>query len=271
MPVTPAHAVVALPSWRGGRWWAAAVVAGSVAPDLSRFWPFVRDGSATAGLHDAAHSLFGALTIDLVAGVALLVAWVFLVRPTLVDVGPDVVVARLATPATRPTGWPLVLGTTLAVLAGALSHVALDAAVDRELGQWSMPVFESMSGGRILQYALSVLGVAWLGWEVVRFLRRPRHPAPRLIGPVGRALVVTALAAVAVAAGCGRLSEFASPREGIRLYGTMAFQGSVRAVSVLGLVVLVGSAVWSGGARRRRVRRAGMHAGACAGEVGAAR
>ena len=77
MPFTPSHAVAILPFARTPLP-AAALVIGSMAPDLQYFVPL--------GLtRHASHSWPGIITIDLPIGIAALLLWVFLLRGPVLD------------------------------------------------------------------------------------------------------------------------------------------------------------------------------------------
>jgi hypothetical protein len=187
VPLTLAHPAAVL--WLRRRLPLPALVAGALAPDLAYHLPVPGGG--------AAHALIGPVTIDLLLGGALLLAW-YAVRAPLADLAPGVV--RGAAPAPRRADLPRV---AVAIVVGAATHVLWDLLTHLHsplVQGW--PVLRTRVAGphelfNVIGYASSALGLAVV---VVAVLRTPRGPAGRrLIGPRARALAVAAVVAAAVA------------------------------------------------------------------------
>lgn len=270
MPVTPAHVVVAIPAWRRRRWWAAALAAGSIAPDLPHFVPIDPSSEGAKHARELTHTLVGAATIDVAAGLLLLVIGVTVLWPAVLEFAPDAFVGRVSPPPRRPRGRPLVVGSVLAVLVGCLVHVMLDAFTHLRMGRWPTPVFGHSTGGQIAQGVLSFLGLMWLAWEAVRFADRPREHVVHVHAPVERGMVLLAMGAIAVVAGYGRATEIVSGKSGVWLYGTLAFHAALRAISVLSILVVVGAGLWVG-ARSWSARRAERYVRPRSGRAGDSR
>ncbi|TQM62650.1 DUF4184 family protein [Humibacillus xanthopallidus] len=80
MPLTPSHAVVAIPLRRLGLP-LGAVAVGAMSPDAAVFVPWVFDYAVT-------HSLIGVVTTDLAVGVVVVSAWWAWLRAPVVDLLP---------------------------------------------------------------------------------------------------------------------------------------------------------------------------------------
>src|SRR3982751_6325377 len=121
MPFAPSHVAAALPFLRTPLL-PAAVVVGTVAPDIPYYLPLVIPRELT-------HSLLGLVTVDLGFGVLGALAWWFVLREAVVDLLPRVIgtrIPRVERMAWRPArwGWPLTIALLLlSVLVGAATHL----------------------------------------------------------------------------------------------------------------------------------------------------
>ena len=166
MPFTVSHAAAVLPLavGRPGRTLVpTALVIGSMVPDLPYFVPPYLGAVWT-------HAVYGPVTIDLVAGLALLAIWHFLLVRPLTDFVPTWVGRRLPQPLPLRGRWGW---AALSVVIGAYTHVLLDAfthpgrwAVDRLA--WLNVLVGPLPAHKWLQYGLGVLGLLILAvWAVV--------------------------------------------------------------------------------------------------------
>ena len=97
MPFTPSHAAAILPFLRSPLP-AAALVVGSVVPDLPSFVP--------PGVpRDLSHSLPGVPVVDLPMGIAALALWYLLLRAPVVGLAPAWLRLRLPPGPRIPAGW----------------------------------------------------------------------------------------------------------------------------------------------------------------------
>ncbi|GAA5152459.1 DUF4184 family protein [Nocardioides marinquilinus] len=178
MPVTFAHpAAVLLLRWTPLP--LAAMVVGSMAPDLPLFLRWQAGYRVT-------HDPLGVVTVDVLVGLALLLAWTTCLRGALLDVSPQWVRARVD-PQHRlsPTAWAL---APLGLALGAATHVVWDAFTHRNRWgtrsvDWLVAEHAGMAGHRWAQYGSGVVGLTVLGvvvWLTLRG-RRPHEPAPRLL------------------------------------------------------------------------------------------
>ncbi|MDX6259516.1 MAG: hypothetical protein QOH84_1204 [Kribbellaceae bacterium] len=189
MPFTLAHPAAVLPLLRRP-FLPAALVAGSMAPDLPYFLRAAGITSTTAGdwyepLLNATHthSLSG-LPIDLLYAVALVLAY-WMIRAPITALLPS----RLAIPSpeqppskARYAGWLIISAIT-----GVATHLLWDALTETDL----------IPGQRLLQYASTALGlviVAWYLWKHRAQLRTHDDPSPHLTQAVRR-LAMTILIA----------------------------------------------------------------------------
>ncbi|MCZ4100943.1 DUF4184 family protein [Streptomyces sp. H39-C1] len=264
MPFTLSHAAAVLPGLRRdgsarGPLVAAALVAGSFAPDIPYFAASVVSGVFRFG--HVTHSPAAVPTLDPLIAAGLVGGWLFL-RDPLLALLPEGWQGRTATLfsgdrrpwSARTAGW-FWLSTTI----GATTHVGWDTFT--HYGRWGvrmLPVLNTVVHGQQLyqwlQYGSSATALLVLAAFTARALRAaPKEPPPaRLprLTPRGRGGVVTLLAGCAVAGSVVRcLREYA-----------------VRAPSSLGDVVptaafgtgagLAGGALlYAAAARLRRRRR----------------
>ncbi|MCH8629189.1 DUF4184 family protein [Arsenicicoccus piscis] len=175
MPFTLAHPAAVLPLRRTGLPM-LALVAGSVAPDLVLF---VHVGVS----YHQTHSLVGVLTWDVLIGVLLAAAWVWLLWGPLVDAAPGSLRDRLPHPHRTGPRWWLIAVPTFAI--GAATHVLWDSFthVDGwwvQRAQWlrdgTPPVY------KLSQYASGAVGLAIIAvacWMLLR--RRPVVPVARVL------------------------------------------------------------------------------------------
>ncbi len=246
MPFTVSHAAAVLPlaTGRPGRVLVpAALVIGSMVPDLPYFIPPYRGGSWS-------HAASGPVTIDLIMGLVVLVVWQLLLYRPLVDFAPRWVGERLPEPRPiRRVGW---LWAAVSVVIGAGTHVLLDsfthpdrwgtirlAALNAYAGP--LPVYEW------LQFALGVLGLIILaGWATSRLRAAQPRPLVSMISTGQRRLawLLTAtvfLGAMAVNAILGLL-------QGLRLE-YVAFQAVTGAMSLAAATGIVLCLIWQLAAR----------------------
>jgi Domain of unknown function (DUF4184) len=217
MPVTPAHAALALPLSRAAPALPlAALVIGTLSPDfeyLVRLSPTGRFAHSPVGL------------VAFCVPVALLAwgLWCAVVRPALVSLLPPGMALATSRGASGAGRSPMALAGLGAVAAflGALSHVFWDAFTHAD--GWAVAHLPALGGEatvvwplgvrryKVLQYVSSAAGMAVLAaWGVqwvVRFPPRDRLFAP---GQAGRSAGVV-LALLGVAAGAGVLNALRAP------------------------------------------------------------
>ncbi len=185
MPFTLAHPAAALPLKRflGRRGVPAALVIGSLVPDLPYFLPLSEHASRTF-----AHRPLALLWFCLPAGCALWLLFEAVLRQPLTALLPTALRRRLPEAggfAWREVAWPSV---ALSALLGAATHLAWDSLTKEQ-----SPVLEVVPalrvglfpvGGdtlhlyRLLQHASTVAGIALLALWTARWWRRtPARPA----------------------------------------------------------------------------------------------
>ena len=177
----------------------SALVVGSMAPDAF-YYVLVRVPLTT-------HTLWSAVTVDVLIGLVLLAFWQLVLRGPVVAAAPVALRERLSAPPARPTSRAdrarraaLVL-VSLAV--GSLTHVVWDAFTHggrwgTALVPWLEQVHGPLEGYRWAQHASTVVGAGLLAWWLVRWWRT----TPRRAEPERRTVVpphVAVLAWVAVA------------------------------------------------------------------------
>lgn len=201
MPFTVAHAAAALPLSRLSRTRLpmAALMIGAMSPDFGYFPPLEVARMST-------HNLPGVLQFCLPAGLVVWLVYVLLVERPTIALLPDAWRTRLA-PSTMSL--PLIAFACLAIMLGALTHIAWDAfthastpVVDAlppladvrvDLGHRTMPLY------RFLQYLSSVFGMAALGVWALRLRRLPALPAAQVVpGTSMRARIAACIALVVV-------------------------------------------------------------------------
>lgn len=188
MPITPAHAVVALPFVRTPLL-PAAIAIGAMAPDLPLFL------RGTVLTYDLTHT--NVVVTGLLA-LALLALWYAVVRPAVRELSPAWLARRLPEEwdATGLRAWnairaprrgaqhavwrdPLVFGVlvVLSTLLGVVSHIVWDAFTHAD--RWGVGLVPALDeewgpllGFKWLQYGSGVLGLGVLGWYAIRWLSR---------------------------------------------------------------------------------------------------
>jgi hypothetical protein len=189
MPFTISHTAAVLPFLRHFRRWrvASALVIGSMAPDFGFLLPWRMPRFET-------HSAIALLTFSLPAG--LVTYWLFqrVIKSAVREVLPDGAYQRSQESAaiadTRsPWQWAI---AALAILAGALTHLVLDAFThEGARGVHMLPVIDDwlidvaghrLPGTRFLQDASSVVGMILVVFLLVRALRKPDAGAAQELG-----------------------------------------------------------------------------------------
>jgi hypothetical protein len=248
MPFTGSHPAAVLPLLRSAMP-ASALVVGSMAPDLPLYAPMPYSS-------ELSHQLVGAFTVDLLAGLALFVAWHALIGPVVVAYSPVALRRRLpeSVPASlgtfvRPRG--RLLWVVAALVTGALTHVAWDAFTHadgwavRHLPRLSdrvgpLPAYEWA------QYASGLIGaVLILGWFVQWWRTHPDITDPSRRHSTGRArtrAVSYALVAAGITLGTGYGLWYGWHRpDPVR---SMFFFATTRGIGA-GLMVVLGLAIVS--------------------------
>lgn len=125
MPITPAHAVVAIPLRRLGLP-VGALAIGSMVPDVAVFLPRVFP-------YDLTHSARGVVTVHLAVALVTLVAWWRWLREPVIDLLPRVLRERI--PLRSPPGgrrrW-FRARVVVALLLGGATHVLWDSFTHEE-------------------------------------------------------------------------------------------------------------------------------------------
>jgi hypothetical protein len=242
MPVTPAHAALALPLSRvAPALPLAPLVIGTLSPDFEYLLRLAPTGRF-------AHSLLGLVVFCVPVSLLVWGMWRAIVRPAfarLLPPGMAVGMSECARGTPRSVAALVGLGA-LAALLGALSHVAWDAFTHANGSAVAhLPVLrgEASLGGllgvrwyRVLQHASSVAGmgviVAWGARWVASAPRPARAFAP---GQAARSLGVV-LALLGTAAGTGTLNALRASSD--RLATVLGF-GAVGAMAGLVLAALV--------------------------------
>ncbi|WP_345710875.1 DUF4184 family protein [Kineococcus glutinatus] len=200
MPFTPSHVAAVLPLLRTPLP-AAALVVGSISPDIPYYLPGAR--------HWPTHTAWAVPTVDLALGALAWVLWHGLLCGAVVHLAPRWVRARLAgrvvvglAPRVRSARQVALVAAALVV--GAATHVLWDDFT--HAGRWGtahVPVlaerWAGLAGYRWAQYAGGVLGAVLVVWWVRRWWRR----TPAVAVPVRprSPLVWGALSGAATAAG----------------------------------------------------------------------
>ncbi len=207
MPLTPAHVAAVLPAgrWTSGRpGWTAAVVAGSMAPDLPYFLPSaLRDASPVDLSRVATHSLPALPTTAAVLGLLAALLWDRAFEPVVRDALPRPVAGRLGSTGPRAS-WRDLPTLYLWAVAGVATHDLWDSfthasgPVTERVG-WLRSEVAGVPVWSWLQLASSAVGLlAVVGWAVVVVRGRPVRPVARVAGwlpAAGAAIGVLALAA----------------------------------------------------------------------------
>ena len=163
----------------------AALVIGSMVPDLPYFVPIHRGSDWT-------HAAYGPFTIDLVLGMAVLAVWHLVLYRPLCDFAPWWISERLPERSELSGarwGWAAV-----SVTIGALTHVVLDTFTHPgRLGTTQVGVLTGYLGPlpvyKWFQFGLGALGLIILvGWAGHWLARAPMRPVPTAITVAHRRL-----------------------------------------------------------------------------------
>lgn len=244
VPFTPCHAAAVLPFVRTPLV-PSALVVGSTAPDAF-YYLLVRAPVET-------HTLWSALTVDVVIGAVLLALWQAVLRRPVVAAAPAALRDRIPAPHVDRTasGRARRAGLVLLSLAvGSLTHVVWDAFTHRgrwgvELVPWLGEVHGPLEGYRWAQYGSGVVGAAVLAWWVVRWYRRtPRRgerrgdEVPARAAALGWVAVLAAAVVVGVVAGGAQLlGDAPDPRGAAFVAATRGGAAAAAVATVLALVV----------------------------------
>jgi hypothetical protein len=241
MPFTLAHPAAVWPLTRT-RLPVAAMVAGSVAPDLPMF-------AGLRGAYGFTHSPLGAVTADLAMSVIGVALWFALLRDPLVDLGPAALRERFRASARYGAReWRLVVP---AAVLGTVTHLTWDSFThDGRWGArhvaWLHELHGSHTGASWAQYGCSAAGIVvvvlWAGLAVRRL---PRTVRPARVPALGvRAL--TALLVLTVGSGVAAAITTAAPGPGHWLA-----QAAVVGTIMLVFGVLVVAGLWQVATSRR--------------------
>ena len=254
MPFTASHPAAVLPFFGRAGLVPAALVIGSMAPDLPYFLQLGSDSSVT-------HSVAGVVTVDLFMGLLAFVTWQGLVVPAAVALAPAGVRARTGAPAPlrRFVAGRRVTALLVASLAlGSLTHVVWDTFTHAnrwgtEHVGWLNTQHGLLPGYHWAQYGSGVLGLLILAWAVGAWWRRT-PPAAELATPGGSPRLAlacwVALTVSASVAGLAGLAVALAHDEGLRraMFRAATWGGGAGLLVVLGVSVLY--------ARQRRRRPA---------------
>jgi hypothetical protein len=185
MPFTVSHVVAVLPL-RRSRLPTAALVAGSLSPDLPLFIPWPADTNYT-------HTLVGTVIADPIAGLFLLAVWHQLLRPAIPRMAPTELRRRIASrPAQaqgdRPQGIRGIVALWAGLVIGALTHVGWDAFTHHQLWgpthlPWLNRQFGPLPWYEWAQHLSSLLGLIVLAFVAVSWWRRNTPKLPNQLAP----------------------------------------------------------------------------------------
>jgi Domain of unknown function (DUF4184) len=255
MPFTPSHAAAVLPLV-GTRLSPAALVIGSVAPDLPYFLPL-----SVRGL---THSPLGIVTIDLAIGIVVFAAWIAFLRAPALDYSPNWLRQRIDPKPRWRAEQPGMAGvaTTAALLVAALligitTHVVWDLFTHEGWFTDVAPAFNAMLGPAHivvwLHLASSVVGAAIIAIWARRWVRRvPEDPDLRPSKLTDRARRTTWIVLVTLTILAALVTWLTSLALGYSAvdWGIL-FLASIFAISVSGAVLLVLCIIWHFSRRRK--------------------
>jgi len=256
VPFTPSHAAAVLPLFRLARLGIvpSALVIGSMSPDIPYYVPLPVERAQS-------HSLTGVVTLDLVLGLAVFVAWQGVVATGVVAIGPAGVRRRLA--PHQPAGLRHHLGSArgaglvvVSLAAGAVTHLFWDTFTHS--GTWGTEQFallRELYGPRPLyrwlQYASGLAGVAVLAAAAARWWRTT-PPLDDVEPAAGRRLAfgtwLAVLLAGVVAAGIAALDPLT--RAAGADWRTAAFFAATRGGAAAAVALLLFAVAWAARARR---------------------
>lgn len=263
MPFTPSHVAAALPFLHTPLI-PAAVVIGSMAPDVPYFMPL--------GLpRDLTHSPLGLPTADLAITLGIFALWFAALRTPLLDLAPAAIrerIPRLSPLGWRPRdrngrlrGWAVTLALVAAsAIVGSITHLAWDAFTHRDsplVLAWA-PLRVELGPFHLytwLQHISSVAGLAIVAVWAVRWVRRTPAIANREPMLSNRMRGATWLAVIVASGGTGLVVWTLGMSTGLSPFdGDLVFGVATRAGAAAGLVVvLIAAGWWLDYARRARV------------------
>lgn len=246
VPFTASHIAAVLPIARSPLV-SSALVIGSMSPDFPYYLPVPVSSEVT-------HSLDGAVSVDVLLGLVVFMAWHGLLTRPALAASPAGLRGRIPAHAVR--GLRIRLSTPrrlqrvlLSLFMGAATHVGWDSFT--HAGGWGpthVPWLAQqhgpLTGYGWAQYGSGVFGALFVArWLVLWWDSTPAtHPASGL-RPEFAALAWTWVFAAAVAgAASGSLGPLTSP-EGPD-FGTAAFLAATRGIAWAGLVALLLAACW---------------------------
>jgi hypothetical protein len=242
MPFTLAHPAAVLPLLRHP-FVPAALVAGSMAPDLPYFLRAAGITSTTAGdwyepLLNATHthSLSG-LPIDLLYAVALVAAYWMVRAPITALLPPGLAIPK----PPRSTKAQYAAWLVLSALIGIGTHLLWDALTDTDL----------LPAQRLLQYASTAFGLAVVSWYLWRHraqLRTNDDPTHHLDTANRRAVVALLIAAPLLGAAVLAHRDYTDYRIDSAAWSAIAegvLTGAIkRAGAALAIALLLYAATW---------------------------
>ncbi|WP_019609310.1 DUF4184 family protein [Nocardiopsis sp. CNS-639] len=247
MPFTPSHVAAVLPLARTGLP-PAALVVGSVAPDLPYYLPLP---VAAATTHVPA-----GLWLDVLLGGAVLVVYAYVLRPPLHALAERSPVPRVRAPRSAREAARAAALTAAALAVGSVTHMAWDSftqtggALVRAWPLLSTPVAGPHLLYNVLMYASSAGGLAVLAWWVHRERarradagREGREADERAGAVPGDRVRVPALSALAVCAVAGAVAGGLSDRAQVSGYDLVRCL-LVGAVTGTGLGLAGWTAAW---------------------------
>jgi hypothetical protein len=246
VPYTASHIAAVLPMARSPLV-ASALVIGSMSPDVPYYLPVVVSSEVT-------HSPVGVVSVDVLLGLVVFVAWHgFLVRPA-VDCAPAVLRGRIPAQAVlglraRLSSRSRLLLVLLSLSVGAATHVAWDSFT--HVGGWGTThvawLAEQqglLTGYAWAQYGSGAFGALVIALWLARWWRStPATSSVSRLRPVVSARAwLSIFAAGAAGAVSGSLGPLSS-REGPDL-GKAAFFAATRGVTLAALMAIVLAASW---------------------------
>lgn len=255
MPFTVSHAAAVLPFVRTPLP-AAALVIGSMAPDLPFFVPVGLPRSWT-------HSIAGAVSVDMLIAALALALWWGVLRAPAIDMMPRPVRERVAPHGWRPTptGFAWLIA---AMFTGILTHLAWDSFTHAHYVSDLFPVLQNPIDLAVITvplytvlHAVSSLvgGVILVIWVLVWVKRTaPRDDARTVMPARIRIFLWVALAALSV----GILLAFWVPAALAGSYlldGGFVFSSVVASIGVTAWIAVVLATIWT--VADRRAGRAG--------------
>jgi hypothetical protein len=172
VPFTLSHPAAVLPLARRPLV-PAALVAGSVAPDVFWFVPRLPGVGLTR-----THEFASVLWLDPLLALALLAVFQIVLKRPLLALAPKPLAERLP----RYFSWKRPGWIALSLVLGAATHVGWDAFTHENDGFPFLrtPLVTGVDVGRLIQLVSTIAGAGILAWWLVRWYRTaPTEPAPR--------------------------------------------------------------------------------------------